>query len=130
MIGECLEEGNAFGIVYSDGRTIEKVGCVANVLKVIKRYGDGRMDIVTKGDKRFLIQNIIETKAYLEAEILYFDDHGEEDTLPLDEIIKEKNGLLKEIVTITGKEEDVVRLSELDSKEFVISCLQQQRLIV
>lgn len=81
------------------------------------------MDIVTKGDKRFLIQNIVDTKAYLQADLLYFDDHAEEDNLQLDETVREGLVLLKEAVTITGKEEDHGHVSELNSKElsFLIS---------
>ena len=123
MTGECLKEEKPFGIVYYDGNKIKKVGCTANILKVIKKYGDGRMDIVTKGDKRFLIQNIVDTKAYLQADLLYFDDHGEEDNLQLDETVREGLVLLEEVITNTGKDEDQGHLSELDSKElsFVIS---------
>ena len=123
MIGECLKEEKAFGIVYSAGKEIRKVGCTATILNVIKKYGDGRMDIVTKGEKRFLIRKLIYTKAYLEANILYFDDDSEEDTMKLAETVSKGNDLLKEVVTITGKEEDYVHVSDLGSKElsFLIS---------
>ena len=123
MTDECLKEEKPFGIVYYDGTKIKRVGCTANILRVIKKYGDGRMDIVTKGDKRFLIQNVVDIKAYLQADLLYFDDHGEEDNLQLDETVREGLVLLKEVVTTTGKEEDHCHLRELDSKElsFLIS---------
>ena len=43
-------------------------------MKVIKRYDDGRLDILTQGQRRFLINEIYDKKAYLEARITFFDD--------------------------------------------------------
>ena len=74
MIGECLAEDREFGIVYYNGADIQTAGCTAKILKVIKRYDDGRMDILTQGQRRFLINEIYDNKAYLEARITYFDD--------------------------------------------------------
>ena len=74
MIGECLEDDREFGIVYFDGTQVKNVGCTARILKVMRRYDDGKIDIMTIGEKRFYIREIHETKAYLEATIVYFDD--------------------------------------------------------
>jgi len=74
MIGECLAEGTEFGIVYYNATDIQTAGCTAKILKVIKRYDDGRLDILTQGQRRFLIKEIYDNKAYLEARITYFDD--------------------------------------------------------
>jgi len=74
MIGECLAEGREFGIVYYSAADIQTAGCTAKILKVIKRYDDGRLDILTQGQRRFLINEIYDKKAYLEARITYFDD--------------------------------------------------------
>jgi Lon protease-like protein len=45
MIGQCLDQDEEFGIVYFNGKKMEEVGCTARILKVLKRYDDGRMDI-------------------------------------------------------------------------------------
>ena len=74
MIGECLAGDRDFGIVYFNGTDIQAAGCTAGVLKVIKRYADGRLDILTRGKRRYQIREIIDDKAYLEARITYFDD--------------------------------------------------------
>lgn len=78
MIGNCLAGGGVFGIVYFDGRKMHGAGCTARVEKVLERYPDGRMDILTRGEKRFVIGRIDETATYLQAEIDYFDDESEE----------------------------------------------------
>ena len=50
MIGECLEKNEEFGIVYFNGTDIQAIGCTASIHKVVKRYNDGRLDILTRGD--------------------------------------------------------------------------------
>ena len=74
MINMCLDEKKVFGIVYFNGNEVSNIGCTARILKVQKRYADGRMDIITCGDRRFLIHELIDEKAYLQAGIEYFDD--------------------------------------------------------
>ena len=54
MILECTGEDKPFGIVLFDGQSIRSVGCMARITKVIKRYDDGRMDIMTRGSQRFV----------------------------------------------------------------------------
>jgi len=44
------------------------------VEKVLHVYPDGRMDIVTRGLRRFEIQSLDEEKEFLRAEVKYFDD--------------------------------------------------------
>ncbi len=74
MISECLHEDKEFGVVYFNGSEICNIGCTARILKVLKRYDDGRMDILTRGDKRFMIDEIYDEKLYLQARVQYFDD--------------------------------------------------------
>ncbi len=89
MIGECLKQDKKFGIVYYDNEEIRKKGCTANIVKVMKRYDDGRMDILTQGDKRFTTTGIIEEKSYLQAKVVYFDDATEKSTEELHASINE-----------------------------------------
>ena len=74
MITDCLADHRPFGIVLFDGQAIHSVGCMARVDKVIARYDDGRMDIMTRGGERFVIQELIEDRAYMEARVFFFDD--------------------------------------------------------
>ena len=77
MIADCLAAEAPFGIVLFDGRAIRSVGCMAQVTKVLKRYGDGRLDILTRGGMRFVVQGLMEEKPYLEADVFFFDDAPE-----------------------------------------------------
>ncbi len=74
MITDCLADHKPFGIVLFDGQAIHSVGCMARIDKVMKRYDDGRMDIMTRGGERFVIQKTIEDRAYMEARVFFFDD--------------------------------------------------------
>ena len=78
MIGECLADDKVFGIVYFDGQKMCSAGCSAWVDEVLKKYPNGRMDIVTRGDRRFIIGQLDESKPYLQATVDYFDDNPEE----------------------------------------------------
>src|SRR5688572_4421021 len=77
MISDCLEEKKNFGIVYYTGDNFNMIGCTAKVIKIIKKYEDGRMDIMTEGSQRFHIVEMYEEKPYIEAKVTYFDDEYE-----------------------------------------------------
>jgi Lon protease-like protein len=79
MIGECLREGKEFGIVYFSAADIQTAGCTARIEKVLKRYEDGRLDILTYGQRRFLITEMFDQKPYLEARVSFFDDEAHAD---------------------------------------------------
>jgi ATP-dependent Lon protease len=40
----------------------------------MRKYPDGRLDVVAAGQRRFTIESLDEEKAYLRARISYFDD--------------------------------------------------------
>jgi len=116
MIGECLEQNREFGIVYSDQEEIRKKGCTAKIVEVLRRYDDGRMDILTRGVQRFLIEDIIDEKPYLQARVAYFDDAVEEKSEELTALVNDGIELLQELDILTGKTIDYNSVSELDPK--------------
>jgi len=74
LITECLHSETEFGVVYYDGREIQRVGCTARITQVLGSTEDGKLDVMTAGMRRFAVREIIEEKAYLEAEVDFFDD--------------------------------------------------------
>ena len=78
MIGECLEREEAFGVVAYTGAQIKSMGCTARIVDVLKRYEDGRLDIATVGERRFVIGEQDESKSYLQGWVEFFDDEEEE----------------------------------------------------
>ena len=43
LIGESLEQGVPFGIVYADEDGLRQVGTLATVTEVVERFADGRL---------------------------------------------------------------------------------------
>jgi Lon protease-like protein len=79
MIGSVLETHTEFGVVLAAKDGIARIGCTAAVEQVLQRYEDGRLDILTVGRRRFMIQTLDQEKDYLRAEVEYFDDDDEVD---------------------------------------------------
>lgn len=74
MVGRAIEENSEFGIVLAKENGIVNAGCTVVVEKVLKRYPDGRMDILARGRRRFEVLDLSEEQAWLEGEVEFFDD--------------------------------------------------------
>jgi ATP-dependent Lon protease len=78
MVGEAIEKSQEFGVVQAGEKGIVNMGCTAIVEKVVNRYPDGKLDILTLGRRRFEIHELNDEKPYLRGEITFFDDDSEE----------------------------------------------------
>lgn len=74
MVGAAIENSTEFGIVLAKDDGIVNAGCTVLVEKVVEKYPDGRMDILTRGQRRFEIVGLNEEKDYLQGEVNFFDD--------------------------------------------------------
>ena len=74
MVGNAIRDNSEFGIVLAQEDGIVNAGCTVLVEKLKQMYPDGRMDILTRGRRRFEIQSLNEEKSYLQAEVTFFDD--------------------------------------------------------
>jgi Lon protease-like protein len=102
LIGECLANNTEFGIVYLNGTDIQAIGCTASIQKVLKRYEDGRLDILTRGENRFEINEIYDHKPYLEAGVTLFDDELEDNPTASQKLADSGMNLLKQFAGISG----------------------------
>jgi Lon protease-like protein len=121
MISECLDQdgvptGKKFGIVFYTGEKFHNTGCSAEVIKVIKKYDDGRMDIITEGRERFHIDKTFDDKPYMEAAIRYFDDIYETDFKGLEQVTGQAVELLNRIMKMTVEEKELPAVHELEPK--------------
>jgi Lon protease-like protein len=55
MIGECLDGGSEFGIVWAEDDGLRPVGCAVEIAEVLERMEDGRLNILTRGTRPFRI---------------------------------------------------------------------------
>src|SRR5690349_22487870 len=74
MIGEVLREKREFGVVLASEKGIVNTGCTATIDRVLRRYPDGRMDIIARGRRRFEILLLNDERAYLRGSVDFFDD--------------------------------------------------------
>ena len=106
MIGECLEKQTEFGVVLAQDNSMENIGCTATITEVVRKYDDGRMDILVKGGKRFEIMFLDRNKAYLRGAPQFFEE--EADGVPAEDERR------KQAMEIYG---EVVRLLEAEVEE-------------
>jgi Lon protease-like protein len=104
MIGKCLAQSKAFGVVRSVEQGLAEVGCTAEIVTVVKRYSDGRLDIVTQGRERFQILNVNQEVSFLRAEVLMFED---EPGTPTGEDAALAVALHSEILGLAGASQDL-----------------------
>jgi Lon protease-like protein len=74
MIAACLAQDRTFGVVRATEQGLAVVGCTAEIITVVKKYADGRLDILTEGRKRFNLLAVNQDRAYLQAEALMIED--------------------------------------------------------
>ncbi len=74
MVGEAIANQSEFGIVLAKEEGVVSSGCTVIVDRVVTKYEDGRMDVLTRGARRFEIVLLNEEKSYLRGEVQFFDD--------------------------------------------------------
>ena len=87
MVGAAIRENTEFGVVLAREDGIVNAGCTVVVEKLTEMHADGRMDIVTRGQRRFEVLALNEDKEYLQAEVRFFDD---EDFHPAPQELKQQ----------------------------------------
>jgi len=98
MIGDCLRGGEPFGIVLNRPAGAVQTGCSAEIVAVLRAYDDGRLDIVTRGLKRFRVGGIDAARPYLMAEVEWLADDG---AAP-DPLVSEASALYRDLLGFHG----------------------------
>ena len=104
MIGECLAQHRTFGVVRVVEQGLAEVGCTAEIITVVKKYPDGRLDLVTEGRRRFEVVRVNQERFFLQAEVLMIDD--EPGTAPQAERERAIQ-LHSELLAIAGAKQDL-----------------------
>src|SRR5271154_6472133 len=84
MIARCLEEQLEFGMILAANQAVAVVGCTAGIVRKIRDYPDGRMDILTQGRAVFHLTELWAEKEYYEGAVEYVAD-----TLPAHDLEQE-----------------------------------------
>ncbi len=110
MLQTVLEADSRFGIVRSNPATkqIADVGCCAQIVKH-QMSEDGRSNIVTVGQQRFRILEIIREAPFYSAMVTWIDDNSVDDQDELTSLSSSVLLALKDVVSLTGKLTDSER---------------------
>ncbi|HKP21305.1 MAG TPA: LON peptidase substrate-binding domain-containing protein [Thermoleophilaceae bacterium] len=84
MIGECLDEGREFGILWLAEDELKEVGCAARITRVLERFDDGRLNILAEGTTPFRMERRIGDMAYPAGDVVLLDDEPDSDDEALD----------------------------------------------
>ena len=74
MIGECLAQKRPFGVVRAMAQAVAEVGCTAEIIEIVKKYEDGKLDIICEGRQRFEVVQLDQERSFLRAEVSFFED--------------------------------------------------------
>jgi Lon protease-like protein len=69
MIAFCIAEKASFGVVRAQREGLAVIGCTAEIVRVLYEYPDGRSDVLTQGVERFEIEQLDDSRSYLQAEV-------------------------------------------------------------
>tara|TARA_B100000900_G_scaffold206452_1_gene175075 strand:+ start:316 stop:972 length:657 start_codon:yes stop_codon:yes gene_type:complete len=104
MLKSVLETDSLFGVVKWDPttKTMANVGCCAHIIKH-QTSQDGRSNIVTIGQQRFQILEIIRTTPYYSAMVSWIDDNNIKSLENLDILRDSVIEALNDVVNLTSK---------------------------
>lgn len=74
MVKDCLAEKSEFGMLLSLPKGLARVGCTAEIRAVVKRYDDGRMDVLAVGRAPFRVLDLFQEDPLLEGQVDYLED--------------------------------------------------------
>lgn len=83
MVRNCVKNRTEFGMLLALPNGIAGIGCTAEVVKICKRYHDGRMDILTVGRAPFRVVELFEDDPLLEGTVDYLEDLPGDSDSPL-----------------------------------------------
>ena len=104
MLKSVLESDSLFGVVKWDPSTksMSNVGCCAHIIKH-QTTEDGRSNIITIGQQRFQILEIIRTTPYYSAMVSWIDDNKITNLQNLDTLRDSVVEALNDVVNLTSK---------------------------
>jgi Lon protease-like protein len=103
LIGECLDDGREFGLVFADDDGLREIGTRAAVTEVLDRFDDGRMNVVVEGRERFRLLEVTEGRSFHTGRVEPIDDEAESAD---EEDAARALELFRRLVELTGAEVD------------------------
>lgn len=121
MIEDCLDERGErgqreFGILFATGKDNAQVGCCVQLDRVLRRHPDGSLDILTRGTRRFFVQEFVRGRAYPQAIVGYYDD----DSFPDSRLANMASSLHTKLIELTTDKVEVPLFEAHDLVSFLL----------
>src|SRR6476659_3422884 len=71
LVQHCLDTESEFGVLLVDDDGAREVGCAVRIDRVAHRHEDGRLEIVTRGTRRFQLAGEVEEEAFPTAPVAW-----------------------------------------------------------
>ena len=101
LIGECLEAGEPFGLVFADDDGLRRIGTLASVVEVTDRFDDGRLNVVVEGGDRFRLKELTRGRSFHTGTI---ETLGDRDDPASPEEVDRALAVFTRLVDLTGAE--------------------------
>ena len=104
MLKSVLETDSMFGVIKLDPNTknIAKIGCCAQVIKH-HTTEDGRSNIITLGQQRFQVLEIVRSTPFCSAMVTWINDENIDNLQKLDSLKDSVTEALSDVISLTGK---------------------------
>ena len=104
MLKSVLETDSMFGVIKLDPntKTMANVGCCAQIIKH-QTAEDGRSNIITLGQQRFQILEIVRSTPYCSAMVSWINDENVDNFHKLDALKDSVTEALSDVVKLTSK---------------------------
>ncbi len=99
LIGECLEAGGPFGLVFADDDGLRQIGTLASVVEVTDRFDDGRLNVVVEGGERFRLKELTRGRSFHTGTI---ETLGDRDDPASREEVDRAVAVFRRLVELTG----------------------------
>ena len=104
MLQSVLETDSMFGIIKLDPNTknMANIGCCAQVIKH-HTAEDGRSNIITLGQQRFQVLEIVRSTPFYSAMVTWITDDNIDNLQKLDSLKDSVTEALSDVINLTGK---------------------------
>ena len=104
MLQSVLETDSMFGVIKWDSNTksMANIGCCAQIIKH-QTAEDGRSNIITLGQQRFQILEVIRSTPYCSAMVSWVNDENVDNFQKLDALKDTVTEALRDVVKLTSK---------------------------
>ena len=104
MLQSVLETDSMFGVIKWDtaSKTMANVGCCAQIIKH-QTADDGRSNIITLGQQRFQVLEIIRSTPFCSAMVSWISDDSIDNLQKLDSLNDLVRQALSDVINLTSK---------------------------